>query len=51
MRKDTKSVHLPSLLMHQLKRKALEEDTTIKKLIEKAVLKSLTPKSYPTEGY
>ncbi len=41
MRKDTMNVHLPSHLVTQLKRKAIEKDTTIKKLVADAVQKSL----------
>ena len=50
MRKDTKTVHLPSHLVHQLKRKCLDNQTTIQELVAKAVQKSLVPKSY-NEGY
>ncbi len=37
MRKDTKNVHLPSHLVVRLKQKALDERTTIKSLVEKAI--------------
>lgn len=50
MQQKRKSVHLSTHLITQLKRKAVNESTTIKDLVTKAVQKSLAPTVY-SEGY
>ena len=52
MSKETKTVHLDPQQLVQLKRKAINENSTVKHLVKEAIAKSLAPKTYTsTEGY
>ena len=51
MKKGHVTVHVRPELKKRLKQRALNENTTIKALVDEALVESLKPKAYRNDGY